>query len=100
MLTKRALAVTIGGEIFIEALQKYGASAVLDFLVKQVALPLEYDTMRNHYRLCKGSPDWILNELLVVWTSTVAMSDFLKRIPVFTVTPEEFEHWSKSGSFL
>jgi len=82
-LDKRAIVVSISGESFMEALQKYGASQTLNFLVR-----------------ASTNGDWVLNELLAIWTSTVSLSEFLKKIPVFEVTPEEFEHWMKSGSFV
>ncbi len=83
---KRELAVHLCGEAFIDALQRFGPSAVLDFLIR---IPVGNDRDR-----------WLMDEFLVMWASTVPIASFLKRIKTYEVTPEEFEHWMKSGCFV
>lgn len=80
---KRALVVNIGGEAFIECLSKHGQSATLDLLIK-----------------VSPQGGWIVEELLCMLVSTCAIAGFLKRVPQFQVTEEEFRHWCDSPEFM
>ncbi len=79
---RRALVVKIGGEAFIKCLTEFGAGQTRDLLI---------------YAASQG--DWMATELLCLVPGTAALGAFLKRVPTFTVTEEEFEHWCKSCSF-
>ena len=47
--------------------------------------------------LPKGGNDPILQELLVLLPSLVCLDDFMKKLPVFEATPEEFEQLVNMG---
>lgn len=80
---RREKAVVMGGEAFMNSLHKNGASATLELLIRLAA-----------------KQDWVVDELIYLFASTLSLSNFLKKIPSFEVTATEFEHWCKSSEFL
>ena len=80
---RREKAVVMGGDAFMNSLHKNGASATLELLIRLAA-----------------KQDWVVDELIYLFASTLSLSNFLKKIPSFEVTATEFEHWCKSPEFL
>lgn len=65
----------IGGSHVLEAIQKYGESTMLDFLV----------------RLHGTKNDWIINELLIAYPILVELARFAEKLPAFEVDEDTFK---------
>lgn len=79
------LETKINEELGIQVVLKgAGEKATLDFLVK----------------LSATQDDFVLNELIAVLPTVSSLGNFLRKMPSYKVTPEEFEYLVKLGHIL
>ncbi len=86
--TKKNLAIKITGPHVVECLETHGWHETL------------HQTVLLATRGSHGEGDQYLEEMLTVLPTLCVLRDFLKKIPTYEVSAEDFEALIKTGQFV